>query len=301
MRMIGHIQDESRAGQFGQFLYGRGIDNQVDRGQDQGWEIWVRDEHRVDEAADYLRRFQQSPNDPMFTQEAQTAAAQRQRQEAKESPKRTRVIDARTAFYRPGIPIGIATVSLIATCVVVFILTKGGNDNRAMLPLLMTEYLVPDRIVLWQSLPEVFQGQLWRLFTPMFVHFGLLHIFFNMWWLWDLGNIIEARRGRLKFLMLVFVIAGISNVAQYVVSGPIFGGMSGVVYGLLCYMWIEGKFDPASDLSLNPQIVTFMIVWFFLCLVGIVGHVANTAHGVGAVVGAVWGYIGARWATRHRY
>jgi GlpG protein len=80
-----------------------------------------------------------------------------------------------------------------------------------------------------------------------------------------------------------------------------FGGMSGVVYGLLCYMWIQGKFNPAGDLSLNPQIVTFMIAWFFLCLTGLLRvDVANTAHAAGAVVGGVWGYLGARWATRYR-
>jgi GlpG protein len=299
MRMIGQLQDEDQARRFGRFLYGRGINNQVDESRTGGgWEIWVHDETRLDEALSHLQQFTQNPNDPIFTETTQVAVERRQRQEAQEAPKRARVIDARAAFYHRPIPYGILTVILIGISVIVFLLTKAGDDLRSAYPLFITTYLTNDRIVLWQSLPEVFHGQIWRLFTPMFVHFGLMHIFFNMWWLRDLGNIIEARRGKVQFLALVFVIAGISNVAQYVVGGPMFGGMSGVVYGLLCYMWMQGKFNPASDLSLNPQIVTFMIIWFFLCLFGIIPHVANTAHAAGAVVGAAWGYLGARWATR---
>jgi GlpG protein len=300
MRMIGQFQDEDQASRFGRFLYGRGINNQVDQSRESGWEIWVYDDTRLDEATAYLQQFVQNPDDPAFTTDARIAAAQRQREEVRETPKRAKVIDARTAFYHSPIPPGVLTIVLIAICVVVFAMTKTGNDTRALLPFLITMYETGNRIVLWQSLPEVFHGQVWRLFTPMFLHFGFLHIIFNMWWLWSLGNIIEARRGRLQFLMLVLVIAGVSNVAQYVVSGPFFGGMSGVVYGLLCYMWMQGRFNPASDLSLHPQIVTSMIAWFFLCLFGLIPGVANTVHGVGAAVGALWGYLGARWATRYR-
>lgn len=301
MRMIGQLQDEDQARRLGEFLYGRGIDNQIDQARAGGWEIWVHDDTRLDEAAALWQQFMENPNDPVFAEDAKAAVVQRQREEAKETPKRARVIDARTAFYRPPIPYGIVTVALIAISVIVFLLTKGAEDLRPVYSLFITEHLLEDRTILWQSLPEISRGQIWRLFTPMFVHFDVLHIFFNMWWLRDLGNIIEARRGKARFLAMVLLIAGVSNVAQYVVGGRMFGGMSGVVYGLLCYMWIQGKFNPASDLSLNPQIVTFMIIWFFLCLVGIIPHVANTAHGAGAVVGAAWGYLGARWAARRRY
>ncbi len=300
MRMIGQLRDEGQAIRFGEFLYGRGIDNQVDESHTGGWEVWVLDDTRLDEAADHLRRFTQNPDDPIFTRDTRVAVAQRHRQEAQETPKRTRVIDARTAFYRPPIPPGMVNILLIAICVVVFLITKGGRDMHAVAPLLITDYLWPNRIVLWQSLPEVFHGEIWRLFTPAFIHFGIPHILFNMWMLWDLGNIIEARRGRWKLLAMVFVIAGVSNVAQYVVAGPLFGGMSGVIYGLFCYLWMQGKFNPASDLALNPQAITYMVAWFFLCLVGIIPGVANTAHGAGAIVGGIWGYLGARWATRYR-
>jgi GlpG protein len=93
---------------------------------------------------------------------------------------------------------------------------------------------------------------------------------------------------------LTLVLGGLSNLAEFLVSGPSFGGMSGVVYGLLGYIWMQGRFNPASRLSLQPQTVTFMIVWFFVCLAGLVGPIANTAHGVGLAVGVAWGFLDAR-------
>jgi GlpG protein len=76
--------------------------------------------------------------------------------------------------------------------------------------------------------------------------------------------------------------------------------MSGVVYGLLGYIWMQGKFNRASNLSLQKQTVTLMIVWFFVCLSGLMGPIANTAHAVGAGLGIAWGYVAARLSTMMR-
>src|SRR6266404_2871624 len=85
-------------------------------------------------------------------------------------------------------------------------------------------YLPPDL-----SLPEIRHGQIWRLFTPMFIHFNPLHIFFNMLWLRDLGSMIEGRQSSGLLAILVLVIAAGSNLAEYYFGHePNFGGMSGV-------------------------------------------------------------------------
>ena len=133
----------------------------------------------------------------------------------------------------------------------------------------------------------------WRLVTPIFLHWGIIHIIFNMWWLRDLGSMIEARKNTWFLLLLVLVIAAVSNLAQYGYKDPYFGGMSGVVYGLLGYIWMRSKHDPGCGLFLHSTTVTMMMVWFFLCFTGMVGHIANTNHGVGLVTGMVWGYLAA--------
>jgi membrane associated rhomboid family serine protease len=135
------------------------------------------------------------------------------------------------------------------------------------------------------------RGEVWRVITPIFIHFGPLHILFNLLWLRDLGSMIEGRQSTWYLGLLVLVMAIGSNVAQFLVSGPVFGGMSGVVYGLLGYVWLRGKFDPASGLFLHQSTVVMMMIWFVAGYTGILGNIANTAHAAGLGIGAAWGYL----------
>jgi GlpG protein len=299
MRQIGRLEDETQARQFGDFLYSKKIENQVDPASDGGWDIWVLDESRIEGATSFFERFARQPDDPVFVQGAGEGARQQHRDKQERTPKRARIVDGRTAFYKPPVGYGILTIALIAISVVVALMTNLGKNDRIVAYLSITHYSIAEGYI--EGLPEIRHGQIWRLFTPMFVHFGLLHIFFNMLWLRDLGSMIETRKGTWRLLALVLVISALSNVGQYLYSGPTFGGMSGVVYGLLGYIWMQGKFDPASGLELHPQTVTLMIIWFFLCLVGVIPNVANVVHAVGAVVGIAWGFLAARMAVWHRH
>ncbi len=143
-------------------------------------------------------------------------------------------------------------------------------------------------IPLWESLQN---GEFWRLFTPMFIHFGLMHIFFNMMWLLDLGSMVEQAKGSFFLFFFIAVISGSSNLAQYVFGNPLFGGMSGVNYGLVGYIWMKGRYDPASGLGLHKNTILMMVGWYLACLVGIIPHVANAAHSVGFAGGMVWGFL----------
>ncbi len=138
-------------------------------------------------------------------------------------------------------------------------------------------------------------GQYWRLITPAFIHFGWLHIVFNSLWLWDLGSKVERVMGSFNMLALFLVIALVSNVAQFVFGGPgLFGGMSGVVYGLLGFSWVGPLLQPHWNVQPTPGIMLFMVGWLLLCVFGIVevlgfGAIANAAHVGGLLTGAVLG------------
>jgi len=81
--------------------------------------------------------------------------------------------------------------------------------------------------------------QYWRLVSPIFLHFGVLHIVFNSLWVWEFGKRTESVLGHLNQAGLILAIALVSNGVQYLASGPsIFGGLSGVVYGLLGFAWV---------------------------------------------------------------
>jgi GlpG protein len=301
MRLIGHLQDETQTRRFSDYLYSRGIESHADPAMDGRWQVWIIDDMDVEAAASLFTQFRQSPEDPAFEQAALAARRERQQGKKEQTPKRATMVDARTIFYSPPVPPGILSVVLIVLCVLVAIMTKLGDDSRLIQPLSISQYQNDGKYVRWDAnLPEVRQGQVWRLFTPMLLHFGILHLLFNMLWLRDLGSMIEARKGPWRLLLLVLVMAGTSNVAQYLYSGPNFGGMSGVVYGLLGYIWMQGRFNPASGLSLQAQTVTMMIVWFFVCLTGMAGPIANTVHAVGFAVGIGWGFFDAQWSIALR-
>src|SRR6266853_1206833 len=194
--------------------------------------------------------------------------------------------------FGPGSPkLGPLTAVLLGISVVVALLSRLGKDDELLAKLYITQYGFDSR---GHIPPEVGQGQVWRLLTPIFIHFGVAHLVFNMLWLKDLGTMIEKLVSTRLLLALVLVIGVLSNVAQFAVSGPFFGGMSGVVYGLLGYVWMKSRFDPASGLFLQKQTVVMMIVWFFLCLSGVIGNVANAAHGAGLVTGMCWGFASAK-------
>jgi GlpG protein len=301
MRLIGHVRDEAQAQRLSNVLYGRGIDSRADPASHGRWEIWIIDDNDVEAAKILFDQFMQRPNDPAFGQSARQAAKQKQRDEREEVPKRARVVDASAIFYRPPVPIGVLSIIMIVIAIIVTFLTDFGKNSLFARFFSITQYWVEGgRFYQETLLSEMRRGQVWRLFTPIFVHFGILHLLFNALWMRDLGSMIEARKSSWMLLVLALVLAATSNAAQYLQSGPVFGGLSGVVYGLLGYIWMQGRFNPASGLSLQPQTVTMMILWFFLCLTGFVGHVANTAHAVGFAVGIAWGYLGAQLAVRRR-
>lgn len=176
------------------------------------------------------------------------------------------------------------TLLLIAVSVVITLVSSFGANRQMLLPLYVSEYI-------GGGMREVFHGQLWRLFTPIFMHFGPIHLLFNMLWLFDLGGMLERVQGSSRLGLLVAITAVIANVAQYLWAGPDFGGMSGVIYGLLGYVWIQGRLNPRSGLVLHPYIVVMMLAWFVLCWSGVIGSVANMAHTIGLASGLALGWV----------
>lgn len=144
-------------------------------------------------------------------------------------------------------------------------------------------------------------GEYWRLVTPIFLHFGLFHIAFNGLWLWELGRRIEPLTGSLQMTVSVLLMAIASNLGQYLWSGPsLFGGMSGVVYGLLGYIWVRHKIAPRPILAIPKGLLGFMLFWLFLGMSGFIdlfmtGSIANAAHAIGLVTGMLLG----GWAGRN--
>jgi GlpG protein len=123
------------------------------------------------------------------------------------------------------------------------------------------------------------------------MHFGILHLVFNMFWLADLGAQFEMLRKSWRLAGFVVGAAIFSNLAQYLWHGPGFGGMSGVVYALFGYTWMKAHFEPNTKFRLNTGAVPTMLIWLFLCMTGALGPIANAAHLAGLVFGVVAGAL----------
>ena len=143
-------------------------------------------------------------------------------------------------------------------------------------------------------------GEYWRFVTPAFLHFGIFHVVFNSLWLWEFGRRVELVSGRSAYLVLMLALASVSNAGQYLWDGPVlFGGLSGVVYGLVGYVWIRNRVAPNPLLNVQPGIIYVLIGWLLICLFGIVdvfisGGVANGAHVSGLLIGMLAGALAGR-------
>ncbi|MCL6414723.1 rhomboid family intramembrane serine protease [Aestuariirhabdus sp. Z084] len=189
------------------------------------------------------------------------------------------------------------TIVLILVTAVISLLTGFGGDARWVHWLSFVDFELvagfPYFVTIAQSLGE---GEYWRLLTPIFLHFSAIHLIFNMLWLFILGGRIEMHQGGRFLLLLILVTGLLSNVGQYVFSmeHPLFGGFSGVVYGLLGYCWIYSRFRPDAGLSLPRTVIGFMVGWLLICFTGILevigfGDIANAAHTIGLISGCALG------------
>jgi GlpG protein len=306
MRSIGAVSTEHDARRFSSHLLTLGISSQCDPARE-GFCIWIRDEDQLDRARQELSAYLANPADPRYDQAVSAADQIRARQVKAEKEHRKNVRNVRAQWRRPvpqGCPL---TIGLIAACVLIAAVSALGNRRYwDKLPLNMLFVTAPfregDSIFARTDFPEIRQGQVWRLVTPIFIHFGPIHLLFNLWNLYSLGGVVETVRGRWRYAVFVVITAILSNATELVWSDQLmFGGMSGVLYALFGYVWMKSRYDPSAGMYLNPDTVMMMIMWLFLCMTGLVGNIANGAHVGGLVSGVVIGIAPVLWRRFWKY
>lgn len=152
---------------------------------------------------------------------------------------------------------------------------------------------------------KIKQGEVWRLFTPCIMHSDLLHILFNMLWLLILGKQLEERLNPRRYILMILIIGIFSNTCQYLMSGPNFLGFSGVICGMVAFIWVRQKIAPWEGYPLDKGTSLF-ILYFISALLAIqvvsfymetYHHIsfspgiANTAHITGAAMGVLLGFL----------
>lgn len=297
MRRIGTLNTEQEARRFADYLFSLDIRTRVDAGGDH-WDVWGLDEDRVPQARNEFEEFKAEPEAEKYV--AATRAAQQKREEELRTviAAQKRQVNLRDRWNRPLFRQLPVTIALIAGSIAVTLMCRFGDNDELTAQFQIqhsTTELEPNGRG-WirynrRMFNEVLEGQVWRLITPIFLHFSAWHLLGNMYWTAVFGGMIERRKGSVGLLWRVLLLAVTSNVAQYLVgtwtdgAGMTFGGMSGVGYGLFGYVWIKGLFDPDDGLGTARETAVFFLVWMVLCSTGLVGPIANTAHTVGLIGG----------------
>ncbi len=173
---------------------------------------------------------------------------------------------------------GLVTLLVFAICWVVFIGSELGFAQS-----IFSELRFYPSISL-----DAFLAEPWRVLGPAFFHFSWLHIVFNTMWWWQIGGSIEEKLGKGTLINLLLISAIVSNLGQFLVSGANFGGLSGVVYALVGFVWWYGYLAPEKGLSLSEPIIGFLLFWLLLGFIEVLPvNVANTAHLLGLISGCL--------------
>lgn len=241
-------------------------------------ELWLEDETQLDTLRQALEVFLRDPLNPRYQaaswQSGSTASALRHQRFSY-----PRFSYLQTLRQRAG-PL---TLAVMAACIAIYLLMRlNGNES----------------VMAWLAYPDDGQqGQLWRWFSHALLHFSLLHILFNLMWWWYLGGPVEKTLGTRKLLTLALLSAGVSGWLQSWFSGVYFGGLSGVVYALMGYVWLRGERAPEEGLALPRSLMAFALLWLIAGYFDILGmSIANAAHVAGLVIGLSMAF----WDTWNR-
>jgi GlpG protein len=293
VRRIGTIEGEAAARSFTDYLLTQRIRAQL-RGSGPSQDVWVEDEEHLDKARSELDLFLRSSGDERYRKASDAAGALRRQAAADDELRRRNYVDLRTRWHIDRTSVPALASTLIGICFLVAAFTRmGGQLEPYGDRLLLAEILRDGGKIYWDGLSSIWEGhQYWRLITPIFLHFGALHILFNMWWLFDLGGMIEREKGSLTLAGLVLITGILGNLSEYAWSEhPMFGGMSGVTYGLFGYLWYVGPRERNPRLGIDIETTQLMALWLVLCMTGIMGDIANAAHLGGLVAGIAWGFL----------
>jgi GlpG protein len=310
MRQLGKLPNESDAQRLAAWLVTQRIDAHAEPDGD-GWAVWVREEDHLAEARTAFENFKANPQDQRYRGVETTAERIRREEQRDRQKARGNVVEMRSLWgtgFRGAArrcPLALALIGLaILATLAAGTFSEGGENADVINKLLFADTAAAAAEgSMWANIRR---GEIWRLVTPIFLHFGLMHLLFNSFWIFDLGGQIENRKGTPYMLFLVLVLAVLANVGQAVEADVrqivmAFGGLSGVTYGFFGYVLIKLRFGNREGYRMSQTNIFLGILWFVLCLargfagpdggmLSFIPPIANSAHTVGLFIGMAIAY-----------
>ncbi|KJY81652.1 intramembrane serine protease GlpG [Vibrio galatheae] len=271
MHRLVSLSNPRLAQAFIDYMASRHIDIQMMPEGEGQFALWLIDtQHQIETEAE-LTQFLANPNASKYQAASWDMAETRRNAFKYQSPSMLAMVKAKA---------GPVTLSIMLICVVIFTLQQLGSAQGVFSALHFPAFSGQE----WQ---------LWRWVSHAVLHFSVMHIAFNLLWWWQLGGDIEQKLGSGKLLQLFVVSAVLSGAGQYWVEGANFGGLSGVVYALVGYLWMLGYQAPQVGLGMPKPVIGFMLVWLVLGFVQPFMAIANSAHLAGLIAGVVFGLVDA--------
>jgi len=299
LRQLGTLPKELDPKVFADYLLTLGMKTRIDERPD-GYSLWIYNEDDLKRASEELSGYLKSPNDPRYKCAVESARNIRREERQLDQKFRKNFREAADIWGNPNLRRRPVTAVLVAICLVCFVMAQSRQSRARLADALRFSTVVVDSDGRLRNngLKDIEHGEIWRLVTPIFLHFTILHLVFNVMAFSALGTLIEIRRGSLRLGAMILLLAIVSNAGEYfyqerVDAGEpaLFGGISGVVCGLFGYVWMKGLYEPEQGMILHPNSVTFGLLWVALCLTGIFGPIANAAHIFGLIMGVGFGVL----------
>jgi GlpG protein len=315
MRQIAIIADEAQARTFANYLLTRGTASRLQPDGSQ-WQIWILDEDRVASARDEYEAFRQDPRNPRYQNLEAHARAIRKEAARVERRHHDESYDVRyfwTARDLRRCPL--TWILLILSVVITFATNFGRNEQLTrVLYIARYEILEPEASADTKPADDEYEiqggarlrtslhsglarGEVWRLVTPIFLHFNWPHLFFDMYLLFALGSEIEVRRRSWRLGIIVLTAAVVSNVVHYQLShDPSFGGMSGVDMALFGFIWMKGMYERELGLSLSQPTVLMILLYIAYAYL-LRSEFPHSAHLTGLIVGMLFALLPLTWKS----
>jgi GlpG protein len=291
------------------------------RADDGRHEVWIRDEDHLERAKSIWDEFQGNPHDSKYVSSRKPAKVIRKQSELAEKKYASLYQDAYDFWGRPAPSRVPLTMGLIILSIAVTLGTQFGQDRKLTAWFSFTDrplqILVADdeegaaaeEALLHKQTQSLRRGEIWRLITPILLHFSIYHLVFNVYALFSLGGLVEYRRGVWWMILFVLVTGVASNAMQFLlpswfqfdprfrglIGGGLFGGLSGVVYAIFGYLLAKTSYDREPGLHIPNDTIYILLIWLVVCMTGWVGSIANTAHVVGFLSGFIIGAAPKAW------
>jgi len=197
----------------------------------------------------------------------------------------------RDEIYDLFLPVGCPLVTPVTALLIigaglVFVCSRFGENMAWVQTLSITRIIFVARGMTWnKGLPEIWHGEVWRLVSPILIHFSFFHLACNCFALWVFGTQFEWKHGPVRFLAFVVVAQVVNSLVVFELRGPYFGGISGACAAVIGFLLWRAKVQRVPGVKMHWFVVVLVFLDLLLTATGFGPVRSPAAHLTGLLFG----------------